>query len=165
MRLILLAGAALLAAGCSEEPQANAAAAAAAKLTPGQYEVTAIISAFRSTDGATPIVRAKQGETSTSRACVPADGSFPPELLAARGDACTAENAYVRNGRMNLTLSCKRAGTSGNIMTEANGSFTADTIKGSATTITSLSGSGDYQLTQDFTGRRVGDCTAPGAAS
>lgn len=166
MRILLLAGIALLAAGCSEEePVANTAEATPAKLAPGQYEVTSTVSAFRSTDGATPIVKAKQGDTGTARACVGADGTLPPELLTPKGDSCTAENAYVRNGRMNLTLSCKRPGASGNIMTEVSGSFTADTLKGTATTISSLYGKGDYQLTQDFAGRRVGDCVAGGAPS
>jgi hypothetical protein len=121
------------------------------------------VASFRSTDGATPIVQVKQGDTSTTRACLGADGAPPPELFAAKGDVCTSQNPYARNGRMNLTLSCKREGVFGSIMTEVNGSFTADSLKGSATTITSISGTGDYELRQDVTARRVGECSAPTA--
>ena len=162
MRLLLTAGALVL-AGCSGETPANQTATAEAppaSLPAGEYEVAATVASFRSTDGATPIVKVKQGDTSTSRACVGADGAPPPELFAAKGDVCTPQNAYVRNGRMNVTLNCKREGVSGSIMTEVSGSYTADSMKGSATTITSISGSGDYQMAQDFTARRVGECKA-----
>jgi len=168
MRLLLIAGGAMVLAGCSGETPANQAATAEAPpatIPAGEYEVTTTVASFRSTDGATPIVQVKQGDTATSRACVAADGVAPPELFVAKGDVCTSQNAYVRNGRMNLTLSCKREGVSGNIMTEVSGSFAADSMKGAATTITSLSGTGDYQLHQDFTARRVGECTGPAAKS
>lgn len=163
MRLLLIAGGALVLAGCSGETPANQSATAEAPpatIPAGEYEVTTTVASFRSTDGATPIVQVKQGDTTTSRVCVGADGAPPPEAFAAKGDVCTSQNAYVRNGRMNLTLSCKREGVAGNIMTEVNGSFTADSMKGAATTITSLSGTGDYDLRQDFTARRVGECSA-----
>ena len=162
-RLMLIAGGGLALAGCSGDTNANQATTADARpaaLAAGEYEVTATVTQFRSTDGATPVVQVKHGDTATSRACVGADGEAPPEMFAAKGDVCKSENAYVRNGRMNLTLSCKREGISGNIMTEVSGSFTADSIKGAATTISSISGSGDYELRQDFTARRVGECSA-----
>lgn len=167
MRLLLISGVAVALAGCSGETPTNQAASAEvrpATIPAGEYEVTATVTQFRSTDGGTPVVQAKQGDTATARACVGADGAAPPELFAAKGDVCTAQNAYVRNGRMNMTLNCKREGTAGNIMTEVGGSFTKDSLKGTATTVSSLYGSGDYQLNQDFTGRRVGAC-APAAAS
>ena len=168
MRLLLIAGGALVLAGCSGETPANNQSAAAeappATLPAGEYEATATVASFRSTDGATPIVQVKQGDTSTARACVGAEGDPPPELFAAKGDVCTPQNAYVRNGRLNVTLNCKREGVSGSIMTEVSGTYTADSMKGASTTITSLSGSGDYQMAQDFTARRVGECKAAPAA-
>lgn len=161
MRFILLAAAAALTAGCSEEAAVtNAPAAAPATLAPGQYEITTTVTSFRSTDGNTPVVQAKQGDTATSRACVGAAGTPPPELFAAKGDVCTSGSAYARNGRMNLTLDCTRKGTPGKIMSEVNGSFTADSLKGSMSTTSFIQGPGDYELRQDFTGRRVGECTA-----
>lgn len=159
-RIVLSAAAAAMLAACSEAPVQNQAAAVPAKLTPGQYEVTATVASFRSTDGKTPVISVKPGETITSQACVGADGAPPPELFAAKGDVCTVESPYVRNGRMNLTLNCTREGTSGRIMSQVNGKYTADSLNGSAETSTSLYGDGDYQLTTDLAGRRVGECTA-----
>lgn len=152
--------AATLLAGCGEAPVENKAETVPAKLTPGQYEVTSTVSSFRSTDGKTPILAAKQGDKSVSGGCVGADGTPPAELFAAKGDVCTVESPYVRNGRMNLTLNCTREGTSGRIMSQVNGSFTADGLTGTAETSTSLYGDGDYQLVSEFSGRRVGECAA-----
>ena len=163
--LSIVLGAASLAA-CSSEAPPPPPAAAPAKLAAGEYEVTATVTGFRSTDGATPVLAAKQGDTVTSRACVGADGAPPPALFAAKGDVCTANNAYVRNGRMNLQLDCTRSGTPGKIMSEVNGSFTADGLKGSMTTNSFIQGTGDYELRADLAGRRVGECSAtPAAAS
>jgi hypothetical protein len=158
--ILIAAGAAFLAACSSEMPEENKAEAIAAKLTPGQYEVTATVTNFRSTDGQTPVVSAKTGDKIVSAACVGADGSPPPELFAAKGDVCTAQNPYIRNGRMNLTLDCTRKGTPGKIMAEINGSFTADGLKGTTSTTSFIQGPGDYELRADLAGRRVGECTA-----
>lgn len=166
MRAMLIACGALLVAGCSEEaPTNNVVEAAPASIPAGEYEVTTTVASFRSTDGSTPIVQAKQGDTGTSRACVGSDGAPAPELFAAKGDVCTSQNGYTRNGRLNMTLKCKREGASGDIMTEVSGSYTADSMKGSVTTISSLYGKGDYELHQDFTARRVGECKAGGTPS
>ena len=160
MRLMIIAATAALMAGCSDDaPVANTAAAVPAKLTPGQYEVTATVNSFRSTDGQTPVLQAKTGDTIVSRACVGADGSPPAELFGTKGDVCTVQNPYIRNGRMNLTLDCTRPGTPGKIMAEVNGSFTADSLKGSASTTSFIQGPGDYELRADLAGRRVGECT------
>lgn len=158
--MLIAAGAALLAGCGGEAQQKKEASAVPAKLTPGEYEVTATVKSFRSTDGNTPVLAAKQGDTITSQGCVGADGTPPPELFAAKGDACTVQNPYVRNGRMNLTLDCTRKGTPGKIMGEVNGSFTADGLTGSATTTSFIQGPGDYELRTDIAGRRVGACTA-----
>jgi hypothetical protein len=161
MRTMLMLSGALLLAGCGgETAQENVAAAPPAKLTPGQYEVTASVSSSRSTDGTTPVVSAKQGDTITSQGCVGADGLPPAELFAAKGDECTVQNPYVRGGRMNLTLDCTRDGTPGKIMAEVNGNFTADGLTGTANTTSFIQGPGDYELRTDITGRRVGECTA-----
>jgi hypothetical protein len=166
MRTMLTAAGALLLAACAEDAPQNAVAAAPAKLAPGQYEVVTTVSNFRSTDGKTPIIAAKQGDRITSQACVGADGTPPPELFAAKGDACTVQNPYIRNGRMDLTLDCTRQGASGKIMSQVNGQFTAEGITGTVDTNTALSGDGDYQMRADIAGRRVGECTAaPEAAA
>ena len=166
-RTVLTTAAALLLAGCGgeEAPVKNTAAAAPAKLTPGQYEVTATVASFRSTDGNTPLVSAKQGDTITSSGCVGADGTPPAELFAAKGDQCSVQNPYVRNGRMNLTLDCTRPGTSGKIMAEVSGNFTADGLTGTASTTSFIQGPGDYELRTDVAGRRVGECSAGAPAA
>lgn len=160
---IAAAATALGVAACSPEAPANNTAAEAAPATPqaGEYEVTTTVAGFRSTDNNTPVVKAKEGDTATTRACVGADGTLAPELFAARGDQCTAQNAYVRGGRINLALDCTRSGTPGKIMSEVNGSFTAEDLKGSMTTTSFIQGPGDYELRQDFTARRVGECSTP----
>jgi hypothetical protein len=164
-RIVVAASAAVLLAGCgTDEPAAPATAAKAAKLAPGQYEVQATVTSFRSTDGNSPLVTAKQGDVVTSQACVGADGVPPPELFAAKGDSCTVQSPYVRGGRMNLTLDCNRKGSNGKIMTEVNGSFTADGLEGSVNTTSFIQGPGDYELRADLKGRRVGECTAASKA-
>lgn len=162
MRILSVTAAALTVASCGTEAPTNQANTAAVAATPtaGEYEVTTTVTAFRSTDNQTPVVSAKQGDTGTSRACVGADGTLAPELFAASGDQCTAQNAYVRSGRINLALDCTRKGTPGKIMSEVNGSFTAEELKGSMTTTSFIQGPGDYELRQDFTARRVGECKA-----
>ncbi len=161
MRLLICAGAALLLTACgSDEPAQNTAAAVPAKLAPGQYEVQMTVTGFRSTDGQTPVVKVKQGDVITSEGCVGADGVPAPALFAAKGDECTAQNPYIRNGRMNLTLDCTRKGVPGRIMEEVNGSFTADGITGKTSTTSFIQGPGDYELKADVKGRRVGECTA-----
>jgi hypothetical protein len=166
-RTVLMTAGALLLAGCGgeEAPVQNTAAAAPAKLTPGRYEMTATVASFRSTDGKTPVVSAKQGDKISTSGCVGADGAPPAELFAAKGDQCTVQNPYVRNGRMNLTLDCTRTGTPGKIMAEVNGSFTADGLSGTASTTSFIQGPGDYELRTDIAGRRVGECSAGAPAA
>lgn len=167
MRTKMMMGAALLLAGCGgggDEANTAAPAAPAAKLEPGQYEVTSTVTSFRSTDGTTPLVTAKAGDVITSQACVGADGKPPPELFAAKGDQCQAQNAYFRNGRMNLPLDCTREGA-GKVMSEVTGKFTADSLEGATTVTSFFSGSGDYELRADIKGRRVGECSAAPAAA
>ena len=169
MRSLLICSAAALLAACSSEaPQAKTAEAAPASLQAGEYEVTATVTGFRSTDDGTPLVQAKQGEVITSRACIGADGAPPAELFAAKGNTCTGQNVYARNGRLNMQLDCSRPGAPGKVMSEVNGSFTADSLKGSMTTNSFFQGKGDYELRADLAGRRVGECSTastPAAAA
>lgn len=165
MRCLLIAGGALVLAACTSETPANQVAAAPASIPAGEYEVTTTVAQFRSTDNTTPIVRVEQGTTATSRACIGADGAPPPGMFTAQGDVCTPQNAYARNGRLSASYACTREGAPGQIMVEANGRFADDGLSGEVRTSTFLTGSGDYELRQDFTGGRVGECPAGGAAS
>lgn len=160
----LLTGAAvLLLSGCGETPPAtNTAKTAAApdKLPAGEYEVTAKVASLRSTDGKTPLTKLKQGESVTTKGCVDDKGTPAPELFAAAGDQCTPQNPYLSGGVVNVTLSCARKGVAGKIMVNVDGATTAEGLKGNATTTTFIDGSGDYELRTDFTGKRIGACTA-----
>lgn len=159
----LLAGLALPLAACDDGTPSNTAKPAAAapdKLPAGEYEVTQKVASIRSTDGKTTLIKAKAGDTLTSRGCVDAKGVPAPELFAAAGDQCTAQNPYFSGGVINLTLSCTRKGVNGRIMVGVDGTTTATGLGGSATTTTFIDGPGDYELKTELTGKRVGACTA-----
>ena len=159
-RLCLVTGAALLAA-CSggEAEQHNVAAPAPTTLPAGQWEVTAKTTALKSTDKTTPLIKTAAGDVTTASACVGADGAPPAKLFAFKGDQCTVKDSYVRNGRMSVQLDCTRSGA-GKVMGDLNGNFTADSMTGALTLTSFFTGSGDYELRQEITGRRVGECAA-----
>ena len=161
MRTILLGVAAAgLIAGCTSDSAPPAEQAETVALLPGEYDISAKIDSFRSTDKATPATRAKVGDPpATRRACVAAGGNMPVEAFADAGDLCTASSSYVRNGRLNLQLSCSRPGH-GTVMQLADGSFKADSFEAKLNTATYFTGSGDYAMTRSFTGKRVGECSA-----
>jgi len=158
MRILGIAAAGMLAACSSETPLGNAPVEAAAVLTPGEYAMTSTVTAFRSTDGATPLSKAKVGDVVETKACVAADGTLDPAIFAAAGEKCTATNSYIRDGRMSLQLSCTRPDAPGQIMPGMDGKFSADQFEGTATTTTYLTGPGDYTLTRTVAAKRVGDC-------
>ena len=113
---------------------------------------------LRSTDGATPLSKAKLGDVTETKACVAADGTLDPAIFAEAGDSCTSTNSYIRGGRMSLQLSCTRPDVPGQIMPGVDATFTADEFEGTATTTTYLKGLGDYVLTRTIEAKRVGDC-------
>ena len=152
----------MLAACSSEAPPVEVEAAKA--LMPGEYAMTSTITAFRSTDGATPASKAKVGDVAVTKACVAADGTLDPAIFAEPGDTCKATNSYISDGRMSLQLSCTRPGAPGQIMPGVDGKFTADQFEGTATTTTYLTGPGDYALTRTISAKRVGDCPPAGTA-
>ena len=156
MRIIAIVAAGMLAACSSEAPPA--AVETAGKLTPGEYAMTSTVTAMRSTTGATPLTKAKVGDTWVTRACVAADGTLDPAIFAEDNGKCSATNSYVSNGRMSLQLSCTRPDAPGQIMPALDGTFTADQFKSTATTTTYLTGEGDYALTRTVAGKRVGEC-------
>lgn len=161
MRNLAIVAAFMLAACSSEAPPAEVEIAKA--LAPGEYAMTSTVSAFRSTEGPTPLSKAKIGDMLVTKACVAADGTLDPAIFAEAGETCKATNSYVREGRMSLQLSCTRPDAPGQIMPSVDGKFTADHFEGTATTTTYLTGPGDYALTRTITADRVGDC--PPAAS
>ena len=156
----LLAGLALPLAACADDTPAKTKAAAPDKLAAGQYEVTAKVTSFRSTDGKTPLIAAKVGDLITTRACVGADGTPSAELFQTTGDQCTTTNPYFSGGSINVTLDCTRKSVRGKIMVNVDGSTTADGLTGRLTTTTFIDGPGDYELKAAMTGKRTGACSA-----
>lgn len=159
----LAAAAALAVAGCSEEAPAPEAKAEKAALTPGEYEISWTVASLGSTDKTTPATELAQGATGTARACVADGGEVDPALFALGDNVCTAENSYVRAGRISMQLDCRSESQPGQIMQSVTASSTADSLEGEVTTSTYLSGTGDYEMRRTFTGRRVGECPPAGA--
>jgi hypothetical protein len=163
-KLMPIAGLAMLLAACGGEKPAPVQEEAAAKLSPGLYEVSYEVTALASTDKTTPATKLKQGDKGVIKACVAADSKPAPELLGEEGDKCTIKNSYIRNGRMSAQMSCKREGLSGEVMPAMMGSFTADGFEGEISTLTYFYEDGDYRLVREITAKRVGDCPADEAA-
>jgi len=133
---------------------------AAAKLSPGLYEVSYSVVTLASTDKTTPATKLKQGDKGVIKACVAADSQPTPELLAEEGDKCEIKNSYIRNGRMSAQMSCTREGISGPAMPAMMGSFTADGFKGEISTLTYFNEDGDYRMVREVDAKRVGNCPA-----
>src|ERR1044072_6534632 len=115
----------LLAAGCSgggdEEKQGDEAAAMQA----GQWQVTSEVTAFRSTDKATPALKAAVGDKSTAPACVEAgkEDKPPAEIFAGVGYECEYKDRYVSGGRINVSLECEREALEGKIQMTFEGTY------------------------------------------
>lgn len=155
MRTILIITGSLMLAGCGNSAPPPPAAPPA-KLPAGQWEVSAKVTAL---DGkAAKEATLKVGDVSTSSACVGSDGVAPPALFVAEGNSCEAQSPYVRNGRVNMQMTCKREGSSQPAMADISGKYTADAITGDARVTTYVSGMDNYVVKQQLTGRRVGEC-------
>jgi hypothetical protein len=163
MKLMPVAGLAMFLAACGGEKPAPVQEEAAAKLSPGLYEVAYEVTALASTDKTTPATKLKLGDKGVIKACVAADSKPAPELLGEEGDKCTIKNSYIRNGRMSAQMSCKREGLNGEVMPAMMGSFTADGFEGEISTLTYFYEDGDYRLVREITAKRVGDCPAEAA--
>jgi hypothetical protein len=162
MKLMPAMGLAILIAACgSEKPAPVEEEAAAAKLTPGLYEVNYEVISLASTDKTTPATKLKQGDKGVIKACVAADSKPAPELLAeTEGDKCEIKNSYIHNGRMSAQMSCTRSGKNGLVMPAMMGSFTADGFEGEISTLTYFVDDGDYRMTRQVTAKKIGDCPA-----
>lgn len=160
MKVIGFIAIAVLLTGCSEAPPPdNGSEQVPAALNPGEYEVTTLVESLRSTDQTTPATKAKaDGKTYMHRACVASDGTVEPTMFSEAGDECRIDNAYARNGRLTLSLSCSRPGAPGTVAQSISGTFAADGFAADVQTATYLTGAGDYAMTRKMTGKRVGEC-------
>ncbi|QIK79036.1 DUF3617 family protein [Sphingomonas piscis] len=159
------AAAALMLSACGGDATEanNTADAAPTSLQAGEYEISARVDDLRSTDKTTPSTKLEVGGApAVTRACIGPDNAIPPAALGEAGDSCTARETYIRNGRLNLQLMCKRPGK-GDITHAVDGQFKADSFDAQVISGTSFSGTGDYAMTRSITAKRVGDCAAKGA--
>jgi hypothetical protein len=157
-------GAAMVLAACGSEKPAPTKEEAADALKPGLYELASEVTELSSTDKTTPATKAKQGDKTTIKACVAADGKPAPEMFAEiPGDKCEIKNSYIHYGRISAQMSCKREGMRGEVMPAMMGSFKADSFEGDITSLTYFIEDGDYRMTRKVSAKRIGDCPAAGA--
>ncbi|HYE26638.1 MAG TPA: DUF3617 family protein [Allosphingosinicella sp.] len=160
--IVPLCFAAACSGGGGEENKA--AEAAPATMQAGQWEVASEVTAFRSTDKATPALKAAVGDKATASACIEAgkDDKPPPEMFAGEGYECEYKERYVRDGRINVSLDCERDALEGHVLMTVEGTYKGDSFEGTANANSFLSGDGDFAMTTRLTGRRTGPtCAAP----
>jgi len=162
MNWVPVIGAAMMVAACGGEKAAPVEEAADA-LNPGLYELSSEVTALASTDNTTPFTKLKQGDKTTVKACIAADGKPASDLFAeATGDKCEFKNSYIRHGRLSAQMSCTREGRRGEVMPAMMGSFKADSFEGEITSLTYFIEDGDYRMSRKVSAKRVGDCPAGG---
>lgn len=149
---------ALAACGGGEENKAKSRADA---LQPGQYEVTADVTSFRSADEGAPKIETPQGTRTARSVCVTNGASPPPDLFADEGISCTPSgNPYLRGGTINLNLDCERAGLSGDLAYSVSGTFDAQSFEVQRQLATRFASDGDVVVGSTVRGRRTGECAA-----
>ena len=154
-----------LAAACSDGGgEANKAAEAADSMQSGQWEISSEVTAFRSTDKATPALKAAVGDKATAPACIEGgkEDKPPAAMFAGVGYECDYKDRYLRGGRINVSLECERESLEGKIQMTVEGTYTGDTFTGTTNANSFLSGDGDFAMTTKVNGRRTGPtCVAP----
>lgn len=158
MRSLIIMPLLLLAACSQDAPPVDKRASEAKQLQAGQYELTGKVTQLSSTDNSKPATKLKIGDTVTAKGCVAADGTPEPTLFSEAGDVCKPVTSYVSGAILNVQISCTRKGNPGVVTSTASGSFTADAFKAEVTSSTSFVGKGDYALTREVTGKRLGAC-------
>jgi hypothetical protein len=146
--------------------EGNKADEAPATMQAGQWEVASEVTAFRSTDKATPALKAAVGDKATAPACIEAgkEEKPPAEMFAGAGYKCDYKDHYMRSGRINLSLECERDALEGKIQMTVEGSYTGDSFEGNVNANSFLAGDGDFAMASKVTGRRTGPtCAAPAA--
>lgn len=153
-----------LAAACSSGGEENKAAETADSMQAGQWEISSEVSDFRSTDKATPALKAAAGDKAASPACIEAgkEDKPPAEIFAGVGYECDYKDRYISGGRINVTLECERKALEGKVMVSVQGTYTGESLEGTATATSFLPGDGDFVMNSKVSGRRTGPtCAAP----
>lgn len=153
-----------LAAACSSGGEENKAAEAADLMQPGQWQISTEVSDFRSTDKATPALKAAAGDKAEAPACIEAGKEHKPpaEMFAGVGYECEYKDRYINGGRINLSLECDREALEGKVMVSVQGTYTGESFEGTSTATSFLPGDGDFVMNSKINGRRTGPaCAAP----
>jgi hypothetical protein len=154
-----------LAAACSGGGgDENEAAEAADSMQAGQWEISSEVTAFRSTDKASPALKAAVGDKAAAPACIEAgkEDKPPAEMFAGIGYECEYKDRYLRGGRINISLECERDALEGKIQMTYEGTYTGDSFTGTSNANSFLSGEGDFAMSTKVSGRRTGPtCSAP----
>jgi Protein of unknown function (DUF3617) len=164
MRALIIVPLCLAAACSGGGGEENKAEEAAATMQAGQWEISSEVTAFRSTDQATPALKAAVGDKATAPACVEAgkEDKPPPEMFAGAGYKCSYKDKYIRAGRITATLDCERDALEGHIFVTVEGAFKGDSFEGTTSAASYLSGDGDFAMNSKVSGRRTGPtCAAP----
>jgi len=165
MRFLMILPLFAATAACSGGEAPKQEEEAAASMEGGQWETSQEVTSFRSTDKATPALKAAAGDRSVGQACVEeGDKTKPPaELFAGAGYECKYKDSYIRGGRLNATLECERDALEGNINLQVSGSYTGTSFEGTVTATSFLSGDGDFVMASKISGRRTAPACAPKA--
>ena len=165
MRALIIVPLCLVAA-CSGGGEEKKAAEAADAMQAGQWEIASEVTAFRSADKAMPALKAAVGDKATAPACIEAgkESEPPAAMFAGTGYECEYKDRYLRSGRINLSLECEREALDGRVMVSVQGTYTGESLEGTATATSFLPGEGDFVMTSKIAGRRTGPaCAAPAA--
>ena len=161
MRMLILVPL-LLAGACAETAEGDTKTVEkAAQIDPGQWETVVEVTQFTTMDGGKPAIDTPAGTRLTASTCIGAgDAARPDPVLftAVEEGSCEYKNLYMKNGRLNGGLTCKRPGLGGDLLASLEGTFTADTIEGKSVADTYLPGDGDVKIASRISGRRIGDC-------
>lgn len=155
-----------LAAACSGASEEKKAEEAADALPAGQWEISSEVTDFRSTEKATPALKAAAGDKAAAPACIEAgkEDKPPPEMFAGIGYECDYKDRYISGGRINLSLECERDALDGKVMMSVQGTYKGDSFEGTTTASSYLPGDGDFVMNSKITGKRTGPaCAAPSA--
>ncbi|HLL31733.1 MAG TPA: DUF3617 family protein [Allosphingosinicella sp.] len=164
MRALIIIPLCVAAAACSGGGEEKKAAEAADAMQAGQWEINSEVASFRSTDKATPALKAAAGDKTTAPACIEKgkEDKPPAEMFAGVGYECDYKDRYISGARINLSLECERDALDGKVMVAVQGTYTGDSFEGQATSTSFLPGDGDFVMNSKISGRRTGPtCAAP----
>ena len=163
MRVWMLASLCLVAACSGGGDEKKAEGPVAAVMGAGQWAIDFETTAFRSTDGKVPMLKAAVGDKAQAAACIAAgeEAKPAPALLVGAEYDCKYTSSYIKEGRVNAQLSCTREGK-GPISMSVSATSTADSFEGTVDSTSFLAGDGDFAMSRKVTGRRTAPaCQAP----